>query len=123
MVAFSSARDQTVSAFLPLNKYNFQARDSPANNRTFGDPSNVLKQEMCTNTVYSDAMFNNFITSVPSPFVQPYFECQKRAFAAFQEAAGNAAGIAGGLSAVGMLLFGILFKFIQVQWLASTHIL
>ena len=102
---------------MPLNIYNFQARDSPANNRTFGDPPNVLKQEMCTNTVYNDQMFNNFITSVPSPFVQPYFECQKRAFAAFQEAAGNAAGIAGGLSAVAIVILGFLFKFIQV---AST---
>ena len=113
MVAFSSQRDQTVSAFLPLNSYNFQARDSPVNNRTFDVPPHTFKQEMCTNTVYSDAMFDNFVNNVPAPFVQPYFQCQKRAFAAFQDAAGNAAGIAGALAMVVIFLLGFLFKFIQ----------
>ena len=114
LLLFSFQKDQTSSPFVPLNSFVFQARNSPSNNATYGAPPNVMKREMCTNSIFNEAMFDSYIVNPPSPLVQPYFQCTKRTFAAFQDAAGNAVGIAGGLSGIAILVFGYLFRRIQV---------
>ena len=114
-VAFNSVLGATLAAFLPINRYYFQSRNSPLLNATYGTPPNVEPREMCANTLYSPAAMASFIKNAPLPLVQPYFECSKKTWPAFQEAAGNAAGIAGGIASTGLLVLGFLFKFVQNQ--------
>lgn len=117
-VVFSSYNNPTISAFLPLNDFNFQSRDSPINNLTYGDPPK--KRDMCTNTIFNGEALTLMIENAPSPLVQPYYECRKRTFAAFQDAAGNAAGIADGLSGAALFILGAIFFRIQ-NWRASRQ--
>jgi hypothetical protein len=70
----------------------------------------VLKRQMCENTIYNSAVMDSFINTSPVAVVQPYYQCRNTAKAALVNSVGNAAGTAGIVSAIFMLIAGIFFR-------------
>jgi hypothetical protein len=80
-------------------------------NRSFFDTwepghHHTFPREMCENTVYMANVMDAFVNEPPVQLVESYLKCSKTTGAAFKEAIGNAAGIAGMLTSIAMTVFG-----------------
>jgi hypothetical protein len=118
---FYMENDVSYTTTLPIQSNLYQFADFPYNNETYVSANYVngtasyqsWKQQMCIDTLYNEDMFNAFVNTYPVSFVEPYFICQKTVTYALYNSVGNAAGTAGMVATIAMIVLGAIFRKIQ----------